>query len=461
MESFEHMGYWWLPHDATNARKIPGKLSFDPETGGLLELMGDFANPQTDNSVKYYEIIHGEVLVKTRGKYRVTLRNCFVDLRDGIHVVYIYWTSHTCFDNTEDIQFERVVVDYTYLNDWMPHNNFTSNLERHDEKRMLIKYVRYFSGEPIEIQLDNVKIEIVSALSSTEGANEVSLKKLSRFIIIPQEKLHIDRYLQFIDVDLPGFLTFATGHANYPLTVKGQVSDDLGVIRNIYIYYGIQGYTKKKRALRSKELLFSFRDVEVGLPKYLQRWIGNSEKLRTVLDLYFKSYYDRSWYIYSQFLDLARALEAYHRTFHGGQYLSKEDYEPIKKTLIGAIPDCVEKSHRDALIGRLDFGHEFSLRTRLKNVIHVVLEEQSDVVESFLGKPSKFIGQVVDARNRLTHPDGSSDDGSVTLAELRDLIPKTQMLLRICLLVEMDFPPTLITRLLNENQEYLQLTKDE
>ena len=468
MESFEHMGDWWLPNDDTNAKEISGKLSFNPESGGLLELMGDFADPWSESAATHFEIIHGAVLVEKRGKYLVTLRDCYVNFSDGVgarrktnlQVNYIYWTSHFWFNNADDIQFEKIVVDYTYLNDWMPQNNFTSNLERHDKKHMFIKYVRYNSGEPLEIQLDNAKIEIESALRSEEGPTEVSLKQLSRFNITPREKLHFDEYLQIIDFHLPGFLTFATGHANYPLSVEGQLSGDLGVIR-IHIYYGIPGYKNKKRALGRRELLFSFRDVQDELPKYLSRWIGKSEKLRTVLELYFKSHYERYWDMRTQFLDLARALEAYHRNLYGGKYLSKEEYQPIKNTLIEAIPKSVGQSHEDALRGSLEYGYQYSFRTRLKRVIKEILSEHQDNVRSFVGQPSVFIHKVVQVRNRLTHPDESSDERKVTPDELRDLIPKVKMLLRICFLVEIEFPPAEITRLLNENQEYLQLTKDE
>ena len=254
----------------TPENKIAGRLSFDPAAGGHLELLGAFAYSRTEDSDQRYELIHGAVLIKGRGQYKVTLWDCDIEWGEGnaethLRVKVILWTSHFWFDDSEDIQFEKIVVNYTYLDDWMRKGNFKSHLEHFDGQRKFKKDVRYLSRAPTEIPVGNVIIEVDSALQSKESPNEVSLKELNRFIIRSQKKLHFEEFVQYIDNQLPTFLTLATGQANYALSVEGQVSSDLGVKR-VYIYYQMLGYTKRKRALRRQELLFSFRDVHEGLP---------------------------------------------------------------------------------------------------------------------------------------------------------------------------------------------------
>ncbi len=82
MKGFEHLGYWWLPEEPNEPisgipdKAIPGKLSFDPKTGGVLELLGnlDVEDPYGMNLWKEFEIIQG--FVSGSGKC-VTLQGCY------------------------------------------------------------------------------------------------------------------------------------------------------------------------------------------------------------------------------------------------------------------------------------------------------------------------------------------------------------------------------------------------
>ena len=194
---------------------------------------------------------------------------------------------------------------------------------------------------------------------------------------------------------------------------------------------------------------------------HLSLWISKFGEWRTVFDLSFKSHYDSSWDMRTQLLDLARALEAYHRTAVGGQYLSTEEYEPVAEALIKAIPQKLCKSHRDALKGRIKYGYQYSLRKRLVLICQDILSNQKNVLEKLVGDSELFAGKVVNARNELTHPEESSNRLKVTPDELRYLIPRIQLLLRIIFLVEMNFPPDQITQLLHDNLEYKRLTKNQ
>ena len=470
MESFEHMGYWWLPEEPSEPigeipqTAIPGKLSFDPATGAVLELLGnlDTEGPYGMNLWKKFEIIQGFV---SGSDHCVTLQGCYVTSASlgstlsetKLIVNYIFTGYRYWFDSIDDIVFEYLSVGYTYLNDWMFQKNFDFDMTRTDYKRMMDYSVSYTTPEPIEIPLDNATIELWSASGTSSTITEVSLTDEYRITITPQEPIRLFEYLKFINFHLPNFLTLATGHTNFPLNVSGRVSEDRG---RMSIHYKVTGYTEKTDRLTPWPMLFAYNDVKEDLPRYLANWIRKSEKLEATYNLYFREHYSKLIVLDSELLSLAQALEAYHRNVYGGEYRSKEEYEPIRIALIDAIPDCVDNSHRDALEGTLKYGNQFSLRTRLKKVFNEVLSEQSDDLKKLVGNPREFMHRLVETRNYLTHRDGERNSAVLNDDELYEFTRKMRMLMQICFLKEMEFPPSEITRLLNANQEYQHLTKD-
>ena len=253
-------------------------------------------------------------------------------------------------------------------------------------------------------------------------------------------------------------MTLATGHTNFPLNVSGIVSEDRG---GMSIFYKVWGYVEEARQISPWPMLFTFDDVKECLPKYLSNWIRKSDKLKDSFSLYFRDQFTKGVLLDSEFLNLAQALEAYHRNVYGGEYLSKEEFEPIKIALIDAIPDCVEPSHQDSIVGTLNYGNQYSLRTRLKNLCNEALIKQKDDIKKLLGNVSNFIHRVVETRNYFTHRDGNPGKSVINDNELYKYIRKMRILLQICFLKEMEFTSSEITRLLNANQEYQHITDDK
>ena len=84
-------------------------------------------------------------------------------------------------------------------------------------------------------------------------------------------------------------------------------------------------------------MFFTFDDVKEELPELLKNWVEKSDKLWSVYDLFFKSYYNHRLDLRTYFLFLAQALEAYHRNLYGGVYKSMEEYASNREELNAAI----------------------------------------------------------------------------------------------------------------------------
>ena len=452
MESFEHNGFWWFPESPEN--KYPGILSFDPINGGHLELILGKAHEffARDGSGKI-DIIHGLV----QGSV-VTLQGCHFS--SGRHstpgfdevkmtVDYIYMGNR--FNTVEDIVFEELSVSYTYLLHWMSdysHNIFKSVMGEsiHDVN------VSYNPFAPLEISLnDNLNIRFHYETIRDSNITGISLQNEARITITSKEKLLFNEYYRLFNLHLPNFLTLATGLTNYPSSIKGTVSDNP---RSVSIYYKTLGYVDKPRSISDMEMLFSFKDVEENLSTYLPNWVSKSKILWAVYDEYFKFYHQRYIDLKPQFLSFARALEAYHRNQHKGEYLSRKEYKPLKKELIKTISNLeTTQPHKDRLKGIVEHGYEFSLRKRLKMICNEILDEYKEIVEKLLGDSNSFVDKVTDTRNYLTHNLKEPPENAIPDEKLYYYILKMQFLLRICFLVEMGFPPDEIKRLMNRNME--------
>ena len=385
MESFEQVGQFWLPEEPDN--KLPGTLSFDPAKGGELELMGSLSAKHSisKTNATRFEIIHGNV---TGDYHRVTLFNSYVQSSSGdLHKDYretklpverIYLSQGLWFREDEDVAFESLTAEYNHLSDWLIQSNSTSRMLRATEESVEIYRGNYILQCPESSLYDGARIEIWPAKHiKVSGRTERTVNFDFRLSITPRNKLHLNEFLPFIDFYLPNFLNFATGSANYPISIYGGRSHASTEFR---IFYRIPGFTEKRGMLLPGHLLFTFEDVRDQLGNLLAVWIRNGEKLWAVYDLYSKSNYRRGLDFTTDFLDLARAFEVYHRSFYGGEYLSKEEYEPIKAALINAIPECTDKSHRDSLVGTLNYGHQYSLRTRLRRIEQKIIELRTETL---------------------------------------------------------------------------------
>ena len=158
-------------------------------------------------------------------------------------------------------------------------------------------------------------------------------------------------------------------------------------------------------------------------------------------------------------MDLAHALEAYHRRLFDGEYMTEEEYDPIETTLIDAIPQNISAEHRDSLKSRIKYGYQYSLRTRLKNLLSEVLAEQSEATKTIVGNQPNFIKRLVETRNYFTHLDGEANSAVLKTDELYEFTLNVRLLLQICFLKEMEFPANEISRILNNNWKYKRLTK--
>ena len=455
MKTFEHEGDWWLSDRFED--KVPGKLSFNPTTGGTLELRieGRYLHTGFDNGV--YPIILGVV-----NATEFSLINCMIidgyrrqtrnfSAWNRVFAIETIFEGHH-FESIDDIAFEYMNASYTYLDAWMDQRNF----------RFGYGCARYVQPEPTTIQLDNTTVSFCAGISEIGSRAEVSMKEHGWVNFTPNQELHFNEYRLLMDIQLPNFLTLATGMSNYPSNVRTAVTKD-DMPKEVSISYRVPGYVEKPPPTITEFMLFTFEHVRNNPSKYLPAWIAKYEQLLSVFELYFQTVYSRSLSSKTAFLLLVQALEAYHRNLYDGKYLSEREYKRARREIKCAIPESVEGEHRRNLEAAINSGNSYSLKTRIIKVCDEILPKylvngNVVIVHALIDNLDDFAEKVKATRNHLTHHPNNRGKNVMSDSEIPLYVAKLRFILRICFLVELGFPPDQIKKRVIENPEYKRLT---
>jgi len=457
MEEFEYDGYWWLPENQDT--KIPGTLRFHPLEGATLELIGTFKDFKDINTVLQPIIILGST---PNGKI-ITLYNCyesqskfsFPGFLISSYIATVIFLGHH-FEKEEDIIFDSLSLSYSHLEEWSGITGFQSNIETDSNNHLTKHEVSYIFPKKVEVHLDNLNVSFDYEFTfGGDRIKEFNLKQTMFIKIEPHKQIHFNDYQSNICYHIQNFLSLAMGRAVYPLLVKGKTkaakfesSNGEVVHKDIHVFHKMRDLCDLSKKLHPHDMLFSFGDISNNFERCLSNWFTKSDALRPVYDLYFGTLYNSSMYLQHEFLSLVQAIESYHRRVYNGKYLSGVDYQEIYETLVEAIPRDVDKNFKDSLRQKMIYLNEFSLRTRLKEI----LKKCGDMVNLLIRDHAVFIEDVLNTMNFLTHYDITLEMKAKTGQELFQLVQKLKYILEICFLIELEMPPESIKVLANRNR---------
>ena len=410
MEAFEKRGMWWFPQHPDD--QFPGILKFDPVEGATLDVLGNSLIAPIVDTYGTLEIgdlkmapdnVVIDIICGYMDGHPVTLYKCRqagFDLAVGyegtrfiVQVVFI--GCH--YENDEDVVFDSISINYTDLENWFGVTGFTGGFKLAEAEGGFVEG-KYDYSPPTEIsyRVDNMSIVFRHELEVvSDFFVDIHARQRTFVEIKPDIPMHYNDYHRAPIYHVRNLLTLGTGNAVLPLVVKGRKTDCVREVKgkvfpqDIYILYAPKGGEISQRKIGRWDMLFRYTDIADDFAIYLGNWLAKATNLRAVFDLYFGTFYIPSMYSYLEFLTLAQAIEAYHRHVYGGAYMSKDEYEPIRQALIDAIPVNLEKSHRESLKKRIEYGYECSLRKRIKHILVVILKPYKNVVDRLIGSRVK------------------------------------------------------------------------
>ncbi|MEL7077253.1 MAG: HEPN domain-containing protein [Cyanobacteria bacterium J06648_1] len=410
------------------------------------------------------------------------------------------------FSTVEDIKFDSLSFHYSHLESWLRIQNIqVSMIPDSNKKRIEALNVSYRPLEKTklcsiddfelylrDIELNPTPLHFASVFRDHISNIEVSENK--RFELTANTHKIIEEFLNTLD-NIQSFLVFSMGQSVQITTLETKIkekktrpkskdsrkelmdfmnstknNDDKIIFQNSYlrvsqnpnaekveleeyeetipvqIYFQTSNSDLSDKFNHNKVLIW-YPDIEQNFDKVFSHWNSNRKKIKSVINLYLGLYYIPKRYLSERFLNIAQAIEAFHRIIYGGRYIDKQEYhDGIYQELLEAINSNANKHNlssefKESLKQRLSYLYEFSLRKRLKELVRTHKDCFPTYYLQIKQLQNNFIGTVVTVRNKLTHLDENFTVSSLIdyreLDRLRDLL---EALLRICLmnLLEID-----------------------
>jgi ApeA N-terminal domain 1 len=291
MERFEHQGYWWLPD--RSEEKVPGTLTFDPDDGASLDLLGSLKGLEGTVDPLEPEIILGlssegkHITLKGCGKTRGTLRFGGGFSTSAFAVSIVFVGEH--FERPEDVGFERLVVEYLHLEAWAHQSGIQPKLVEETEgpKRRWME-MRHDCPDPFTAVVGDEYEVILNFAAEFEHSPRpftwASFVQPSEIAIEFPEKQSFDR-LGDIVFRLQHLFSLGMRRPAYPVAVRGYTGSP-GEAMPVEVHYRPLDRTNDVQRPELHEMLFSRRDLPGGFETTVGRWLEGAEKLDPVYRLF-------------------------------------------------------------------------------------------------------------------------------------------------------------------------------
>lgn len=476
MKEFEYAGMWWLPQFP--AKKIAGILKFHPTKGADLQLIGStfsseifklfgVASPNDPNTqyLPSNPIVVDIIQGQTSENREVSLYQCATYFAGADFRIGHVFVGHL-FEKKEDVVFDSITISYSNLEKWLGLSGFSGTYGLPPEPRSLKMDLKYETPLAIETKVGEFKITFYTWPDGFPMAIEhkFSMSETAFIKIEPNRPLHYDEFHRTAIYYLRNFINLGINMPTVPKIVFGEISSiskNLGVnnqeIADVYksntvgICYVAKGATLRNEEDHIKDKLFLRKDIDHDFEQGLNHWFAKSEQLLGIQDLYFGLFYVPPIYLELEFLTLAQAIEGYHRIMHDGTFMTKAAYKVVRKTLEKAIPLTLDAEHIKSLKSRIQYGNEFTLRMRIREILTEILKEYERVLKRKIGDYEEFIDEFVGFRNRLTHPTKHSKRlTELEIQQLRELIRKSHRIMQLCFLAEMEFSAVTVEKIMTQ-----------
>lgn len=457
METFNSDGIFWLPENPNH--KLTGRLIFNPVDGGTLDLMGTFDVVKSFSGPQSIDALHRDIILGVIANKEVTLYGCY-ETGSKLHLPGFMKSSYMVdfiflgcnFEKSEEIIFESLSLIFTNLEDWIGVTGFNNSGKNE---------LSYKKPDNIEIKLNNFDVNFGYLFNKQGTPYEYHLRQDTFVKIIPEDSTHFDEFLQKFCQPIQNFLSLGIGKAIYPLVITGKSEkckfnpeNGDSIYPEVLIFLRTRIPSLHIKRMLPQEMFFSLNDISDELDVCVKNWFEKAEDLKPIYDLYFGAIYNTNMYLEHSFLSFIQAIESYHRRMHDGKYLTDNDYENVYQTLLEVIPrPPVNDDHYQSLRSRIYYGNEYSLRTRLKNLF----KDYEDLLNILIDDKNKFIDNIVNLRNYLTHYDKNLEERVKNGPNISILTQKMKFIVEVCLLVEIGISNDKIRELINRDQRYQRL----
>lgn len=451
-EKFSYKGLFWLPENPDD--QVSGTLSFSPEDGITLELIGFLGSNRNNAQLFETKIING---FSTTGK-KLSLFKCYESNRSasypGIETSIVqanYLFVGANFNNEDEICFNKVAVKLKNLDSWLGISGFDIKYNRTE----LSTNIYYKLPQPIEFKINSgfkAKFNFISSNPSRSiYTKKATIEQSVQLVLEPLDNIdyHFKELLKKVHT-FQMFITFSTYTASFPLEIifyspKYFIEfDSKKIPEEINLYYATSIKPKDKEIIHW-DMLFSYRDIEQNYEEIINNWYTQHDKINSILGLFLDNFYNPGVFNENRFLNIAQALETYHRRFKKNNVLPKKQHKARLKNII----ESVGEEFKEWLKQKLSFSNEPTLKERIDELLN---DNSNETIKKLIKDFDSFSKLVKDSRNFYTHYDKSLEKKAARGGDLYYLTERMKVLLTCCLLNVIGFDNNLIQELLKRNE---------
>ena len=407
----EWSGYWWFPGAPDD--RLPGVLSYTPEEGLVLLLVGGFAQ----TAIQSVSLDHADVVDLERDWSRLhgiaanrplTLLSCYptrtfsymfgepdtqlVDVEavlDGIHLEdatqsafdganmsienLTYWGEHSGIEaalKVEDSRYQGSKITATPQDAWVVSTDLHTFKIRHQQTSPTFTYER---ARVVARVIGSAVLEI----SSTTPATAEGLRNLCQSL-----------------ADLISLATHSASALLWTTLVPTPAMIDDGSRSEISYYFRQSGPQPNGDAsVGVRTRLFGSGDIpfEVVLP----RWLETERRLRPAINQILGLRKVEGLYIETQLLQAVSAAEALHGALGYEPPIPPDEFAELKQMAVNAVP-----APRQLWLKTLLIRNDPSLKQKL---LDLVQRPDSQAMSVLVPDPSQWASMTVKARNELAH----------------------------------------------------------
>ena len=461
IENFEYNGEWFLPNKID--KKVSGTLKYSSEYGATLELHQwlklDDDSKCSPTERKNHNIILG---IANNGSL-ITLYKCHITNHSTSLIMYNLYGHMTTYgvqyilegihiDVAEDLKFTKLISNINNLEEWVGVNNFKTTVKKSEVKKNESEEfgVKCKFNESIKFQLqDDLEGQFNFPIASHRVQNSITITQNVDFVIKSSSELHLldllHHYYRF-----QNFLILALCKDTYPKSITldspclgyGYNSENKNTFKGVKLYCHVDGCKSKP----TTKMFFSYSDIKDSFPRIINNWYKLEDTFTPVLDLLFEQFYNNKRVVVeTRFLNLAQAIEKFHRLIDSRDKMNKDAYKKMKQEIL----NTTNKEYHKWLNDKFNFGNELNLHDRLTDLV----SKHSNIFSEDENEKKLFIKQVKDSRNYYTHYSERLQYKALTGSDLFYLSEKLKLILICAFLHKIGFDAKLLESCLERSSK--------
>lgn len=434
MEDFKKYGSWSVTAGVFGERNDDGYITYSKEDGVYLDLGRMFLNLPHSNFTKF-PIIHG--CCSHDGFENITLFNCRPTNLPGTKYKAEFATVGAHFESEEDIEVNTITLESSAIK----YVFVKENVVIKDENG--IKNISHVLSEDIVAKVENVGKIVLRPrciLKSNRHAFSVLLEQELDLEVCFDLPVTLNKAQKVLATVL-GYLTFVLQQTPDISDVK--LSTSKGCVTWLFAI--------RKGILQDKipydKTRFYWVEDQKSFEGSISRWFIMNEKISPSLRLLFDTYLPDYTLSENSFLNMAQALELFHRQYYPIKESEIEGFYQKVNRILGGIVNEADRKHIKGIIG--PYAHEKSLRKRIKECL---VELKGTDIPDRIGGDKNFINKIVNNRNYYTHYDPKSTTVAVDLEILNRLTAKLKVILVGLLLKKLGYKDEFINKLIKSGK---------